>query len=383
LQKTLKFRNFKVYNYHIITMLRSSKVHYKSSDLYSILSLHFSEKMNKARLKVMSMMICALCKVQQVAYTKLAAAFDSEALAASSLRRIQRLIAECVIDTDLIAKLILKLIPVKGRYNLSMDRTNWKYSDTNINILNLGVIHDGMAFPVVYTMMDKRGNSNTAERIELIERLIRLAGEDSIDNLMADREFVGDEWFGYLNSKRIHYHIRIRENFHVFRHGRGFKVSWLFNELKFGESKHLDGIYYVNNQPCYLSGSKVKDKEGKPELQILVSYCDAEHALDLYRMRWQIETMHKGLKSSGFNIEGSHVRDLGRMSNLLSIIMIAYVWCFLVGIYIHENIRQIKVLKHGRKAVSLFKYGLDYVYQCLVNHTDRYRIDVFKFLSYT
>lgn len=190
-------------------MLRSSKVHYKSSDLYSILSLHFSEKMNKARLKVMSMMICALCKVQQVAYTKLAAAFDSEALAASSLRRIQRLIAECVIDTDLIARLILKLIPVKGRYNLSMDRTNWKYSDTNINILNLGVIYDGMAFPVIYTMMDKRGNSNTAERIELIERFIRLAGEDSIDNLMADREFVGDEWFGYLNSKRIHYHIRI------------------------------------------------------------------------------------------------------------------------------------------------------------------------------
>ena len=108
-KKTLKFRNFKVYNYHIITMLRSSKVNYKSSDLYSILSMHFSEKMNKARLKAMSMMICALCKVQRVTYTKLAAAFDNGALAGSSLRRIQRLIAECVINTDLIAKLILKL----------------------------------------------------------------------------------------------------------------------------------------------------------------------------------------------------------------------------------------------------------------------------------
>ena len=40
--------------------------------------------MNLARIKVMSMMICALCKVQQVAYTKLAAAFDNE-VAASSL----------------------------------------------------------------------------------------------------------------------------------------------------------------------------------------------------------------------------------------------------------------------------------------------------------
>ena len=34
--------------------------------------------MNLARIKVMSMMICALCKGQQVAYTKLAAAFDTE-----------------------------------------------------------------------------------------------------------------------------------------------------------------------------------------------------------------------------------------------------------------------------------------------------------------
>ena len=75
------------------------------------------------------------CKVQRVANSKLASAFDTEATAGSSLRRIQRLIAECVIDKDLIAKLILKLIPVKGHYDLAMDRTNWKYSDTNINIL--------------------------------------------------------------------------------------------------------------------------------------------------------------------------------------------------------------------------------------------------------
>ena len=52
------------------------------------------------------MMICALCKVQRIAYTKLAAAFDNEAEACSSLRRIQRLIAECVINTDLYLPLL-------------------------------------------------------------------------------------------------------------------------------------------------------------------------------------------------------------------------------------------------------------------------------------
>lgn len=332
-------------------MLRTSKVYYKSSELYPILHEHFGKSMNLARIKALSMMVCALCKVQRVTYTKLATAFDSEAAAGSSLRRIQRLIAECEIRTDLIAKLILKLIPVHSPYNLTLDRTNWKFSDTNINILTLGIIYDGMAFTIVFKMTEKWGNSNTQERIELVNRFIRLAGENSINHLMAYREFVGSEWLGYLNARGIHYHIRIRENFRVFRHGQETRAYWLFNDMRLGESKHLDGIYYVNGQACYLSGSKIKDKEGKPELQILVSYCNAEEALD--------------------------------MSNLFAIIMIAYVWCYLVGIYIHQNIKPIKVLKHKRRTVSLFKYGLDYLFQCLVNHTNRYRINVFKFLSYT
>ncbi len=379
----MNFRNFKVYNYNIIIMLRNSKVHFKSGELYPILSMHFGKSMNLARIKAMSLVICALCKVQRVAYTKLASAFDTDATAGSSLRRIQRLIAECVIDTDIIAKLILKLIPVKGTYDLAMDRTNWKNSDTNINILTLGGIYDGMAFPVVYTMMDKRGNSNTQERIDLVNRFKRIAGEDSIAHLMADREFIGSEWLEYLNSCGIHYHIRIRENFYISRLGNTFKAYWLFNDQRLDESKHLDGIYYVNGQDCYLSRSKIKDKDGKPELQILVSYCNAKEALEMYRKRWQVETLFKGLKSSGFDIEGSHVRGRERMSNLFSIIKIAYVWYYLVGIYIHENIKPIKVLARGRRAVSLFKYGLDYISQCLMNHTDRYRINVFKFLSYT
>ncbi len=62
--------------------------------------------------------------------------------------------------------------------------------------------------------------------------------------------------------------------------------------------------------------------------------------------------MFKGMKSNGFDIEGSHIKPT-------------------------------TVLKHKRRAVSLFKYGLDYIFQCLVNHTNHYRINVFKLLSYT
>ena len=71
--------------------------------------------------------------------------------------------------------------------------------------------------------------------------------------------------------------------------------------------------------------------------------------------------MFKGLKSNGFNIEDSHVRIQERIANLFAIVMIAYVWCYLVGINIHENIKKMKVLHHGRRAKSLFMYGLVYI----------------------
>ena len=45
-----------------------------------------------------------------------------------------------------------------------------------------------------------------------------------------------------------------------------------------------------------------------------------------------------------------------------------------------EQVNEVMVAEHhGRRAKSLFKYGLEYISQCLLNHTNRYRIDIFKF----
>ena len=101
------------------------------------------------------MFVTALCKVQTVGFEKLANAFDSEAQAASSLRRIQRFIAQYVLDSELVAKLIFALLPNKENLKLSIDRTNWKFGQTDINIFMLGVIYKGVAFPLLFKMLDK------------------------------------------------------------------------------------------------------------------------------------------------------------------------------------------------------------------------------------
>ena len=34
----------------------------------------------------------------------------------------------------------------------------------------LGIVHEGVASPLLWTMVDKRGNSNSDERMDLMER---------------------------------------------------------------------------------------------------------------------------------------------------------------------------------------------------------------------
>ena len=171
--------------------------------------------MNLAHIKCPSMLLGALCTVQTVCLSKLAAAFDNRAASESSFRRFQRFLAQMVLDLDAVAGYLKSRIPVDRPYTLTMDRTNWKFGDVNINALVLGIAYAHMSFPILFRLLPKRGNSNFKERINIMERFIRLFGRDSIKCLVADREFVGNKWFKWLNDNAIQYNIRIRDNFWV------------------------------------------------------------------------------------------------------------------------------------------------------------------------
>lgn len=362
----------------------NTSIESKNSILLSTLSEVFGDKMNLARIKFFGLFIMALCKVQTVCFEKLAASFESEVKVDSSLRRIQRFMSDYPLDTNIIARLVFALLPHKPPYRLSMDRTNWKFGLVNINVLVVAIVYQGVAFPILFTMMPKFGNSSTNERIELMNRYIGLFGKESIDCLVADREFIGDHWLGYLNANGIQYHIRIRDNFWVVipRNGHRVKASWLFSDLKINQHAFYSGIVYVNGQLCYLSASKVKNKKGVPEFQIIVSFNKPEQAQSLYKERWQIETAFKALKSSGFNIEDTHLTEMERISKLFALVFIAFVWAYKAGIYLNE-ICPIKIKTHGRKAKSLFKYGLTFLANVLFgNDLDKFK-ECCKFLSCT
>ena len=332
-----------------------------------------------ARIKLISHFIKALCMIQTVTFEKLANTFDTSVKPESSLRRIQRFIASFDFNPDFIAVLVFNLLPEKQNLMLTIDRTNWKFGEFDINILMLGVVYQGVAFPLLFTMLPKRGNSNCGERIELIERFISLFGRETIDAIMADREFVGKDWLDYLNSKHLRYYIRIRNNFKVYlpHKNRIIKASHLFNHLDVNQFHYYSRIVLINNVYCYISGCKIKE-----DFLIVVSFNKPEQAQDYYKQRWQIEMCFKALKSRGFDIEKTHLKDIERIQKLLLLVLIAFVWCYKVGIFLHQKI-PIIIKAHGRKAKSIFKYGLNYIMKVLLNANNQHNIDISEFLSCT
>jgi len=88
------------------------------------------------------------------------------------------------------------------------------------------------------------------------------------------------------------------------------------------------------------------------------------------------------MKTSGFHIEDTHLTDLDRVEKLFSLVLVAFVWAYKAGIYL-DSIRPIKIKAQGRKAYSLFKYGLNFLANALFNNDiDRFK-ECCKFLSFT
>lgn len=357
----------------------------KDRSLIDVLQVHFKGKINLARVKLICLFIEGLCMVKSVNYDRLSSVFNVNADKNSCYRRIQRFMAEFDLSMEIVSKLIFSMLPPKDKYILVLDRTNWKFGSKNINILMLGICYKNVAFPLMFKMLNKRGNSDTAERIDLITTFIKWFGKDCIDSLLADREFVGANWMEFLNNERIRYFLRIRNNFKVFLYHKNqeIPVSWLFHDLKVGECRHYPKIVELHGQPCYLSATKTINQDKTVELLVVVSFNKPEQAMDYYKERWQIETLFRGLKSSGFDIEATHVTHLDRLEKLFSLTIIAFTWCYKIGDYLDENFKKIIVKNHGNRAVSVFKYGLDYLSRYLFTGYNPPKLNPFEFLSCT
>lgn len=120
------------------------------------------------------------------------------------------------------------------KLTLALDRTNWKYGKKDINLLVLSVCVLDCSLRSYRLELDSRGNSNTKEQIELLEQFIAQFVSARIDYLAADREFIGNDWFKYLDDNGISFIVRIKSNMLLKHNGIEVGAGKLFKQVTQG-----------------------------------------------------------------------------------------------------------------------------------------------------
>jgi hypothetical protein len=297
----------------------------------------------------------------------------TEAKTESTYRRLQRFFQFVDLGADWSAAPIVQMLGLSGKWHLSLDRTNWKIGKKDINLLVLAVVSRRYRIPLMWSVLGKAGNSNTNERIDLMQRYLNLFGASSIKVLLADREFIGLEWLTFLDDNGVPFVIRIKSNQCVTTvDGVRQNLREILRTCR--GPKTFSGYFGKRNQDAPLmlnfAAKGIKDRT----LVIVVTNQSAHNALAIYRKRWAIECLFSEAKTRGFNFEDTRLTIDKKLSLLMGIVALAMAWAAKVASKKIGSGKQPRKA-HGRFAKSIFRIGLDEIRRLL--NTDP--VSAFKF----
>jgi len=321
---------------------------------------------HRARLVCLGSTILALLQVRTVNLASLAVVLPGKAAVGSNYKRLQRFVRD-PLDGEAFALALATMLASPQPWIVILDRTNWQVGEQPVNLLFLAVAHQGAAIPLLWTLLEKKGNSNTAERIELMDQFLALFGRDPIQCLVADREFIGKRWVEYLLRKRIPFRLRVKTN-HCITSARG-AATHAVHLFRFLAPEHytvLKGRRRIWGLKLHVVGLRL----AQGDYLILITAHDPETALEDYARRWEIETLFGCLKTRGFRFEDTRLTRPERISKLIAVLALAFYWAHRVGEWLHAH-KPIVLKQHGRRAISLFRLGLDHLRRILVQIFDR------------
>jgi hypothetical protein len=326
----------------------------KDKGLVDVLKEGFS--LHGARLDFMSCFIKALIIVRTVTMSTLSSGLNPVVYPESNEKRLKRFFSEIKLDKPSYGKLILKLLVQTKSYVLSLDRTNWKVGSININILMLGICYKGIALPLAWKLLDKRGNSSTRERLDLLDQVLAYLPASAIEAIVADREFMGKTWFKGLKQRNLCFVMRLRNNTLIGSKARNISAAKRYAYLEKGETYICPKRVCIYGLRLNLAVTKAKDGE----LLVLACNQKPERAFVRYAQRWNIECLFSALKKRGFNFEDTRLTQESRLDNLIILLSLAFTWAHLLGEWVYMQ-RPLKLKKHGYLPISFFKRGLNYL----------------------
>ncbi|WP_198013609.1 hypothetical protein [Crinalium epipsammum] len=157
--------------------------------LPSFYQKYLERYLKPAQLITLKMLVWLLQSQKQVRIERLAATLPLPILENSRRRHIQRFLSlgslsVLAIWFPLIREILDPQIKTGSQLIIAIDRTQWREN----NVLMVSAIYQKRAFPIFWTLLDKKGACNLAEQKQVLRPVIRLLNKYQLV-VVGDREF--------------------------------------------------------------------------------------------------------------------------------------------------------------------------------------------------
>jgi len=266
-------------------------------------------------------------------------------------------------------KYVFLLLRLKTEY-IILDGTSWKHGSRWYHYITLCVVYQGVAIPFYWLDLQKHGTSNLKERKRLFTKAMRhfkLKGKI----LIADREYIGKDWFKFLIDKEIDFVIRSKTNAYkadVDAAPGKTLAAMVKKVMRSGiPNKSVRKAFTLNGMKLYIVVVKNHKKNAKEPYLILITNIDqpAKAICEIYPMRWKIEHCFKHLKSNGFCLETINLKGPARQHLLMAVMVFAYTLSVLEGLKVYHTVpvKQYHEEQRQSKAESVFRAGINQLAQ--------------------
>ena len=261
---------------------------------------------------------------------------------------------------------VFKVFNGKVEY-LLLDGTSWQRGGRKFHFLTLCIVYQGVGLPIYWEDLEKKGISNFRERKKLLSKAMKryqLKGK----TLLADREYIGVEWFKFLIDNEIDFVIRLKGKAYKQEidkaNGRSYSaMTKKALNSKLGRKSIKKAFVLAGMHLTFVVVKNPKNDPKEPVIYLISNLTGHAYSIsERYPIRWKIETCFRHLKSNGFHLEQINLKGKSRCRLLMAITVFAY------AISVHEGLKDykkvpLKNFQEGRcyKAVSVFRNGIDRV----------------------
>jgi hypothetical protein len=313
----------------------------------------------------------ALLKLTTTNLREIAVALKAGVKEDSNYRRIRRFLSDYEVDFATLGHLLIRLLPQKPPHTVILDRTEWYFGETPVNVLMVGVAHKGIAFPISWTVLPDGGSSSAKAQQKALRRFFDIVDPEDVEVVVGDREFISTNWLCWLQSREVPFVVRLRSDRRIGSSSEGppLPARMFARPLSVGQEKVLEGTSYLFG----IDGKQIKlrvvmrgissdSEDSENQFLVLATWeVNPEEATAIYAQRWEIETMFGALKSRGYRLEETHLTEPDRVQRLIGLLALAFAWTHIVGERRVRREGRPRKKSHGRRQRSLFRYGLDWL----------------------